>query len=743
MALGRDVRRVFALHGAQAKALSTEEVTVSMHTSKTPAAGVCTIMITIAMALTMSACSEDENLAPYESALGTTYEVGPTRTYTTLQALLAAHTLAPGDVVNVDYSASYPAGVTFTSSGTAADPIIIHGIPNGSGLRPVIKSAINSTAAPNNVHFKYADHYVFENFEIDGSANQGNGWNGTAGTFRCIFHQGDGITLRNLYIHDCPAHGLASADDGSGSLTLEYSEFARSGGSDNHHPIYAETDPINHPNAVFRMQYCYIHDGVGGNLVKSRAERNEIYYNWIEESTYHDLELIGWDSSDAPPRPMNSDVVGNVIYQPSVGLLDTTAVRIGHDWVEPSGLPGSHGRYRFVGNTFVLFSGTTAAVIKAEGALESVEMHDNVFYSPGTALRILQDNASDPAQWTTGSAQIAGSQNWATTGSTVPTQWTGTTLGSSPGFTGASDFHPVSTSPLVDHGTTSAPSFPAFPFPNPLYPPGFVPPARTATTTATARPVVGTLDIGAYEYGSGGGCSYAINPTSAAPAAAGGAASVTVTAGAGCGWTATSNAAWLTITSGPSGTGNGSVGYTVAANTGGARTGTLTIASQTFTVNQQGASGGGSLADFYIDQTDVTFYGGDPNTQAAVVAEGIGGSNAVKHTALQIWDGTKRIHRPTALDITGVQATDKLRISLDVSPGRVSRIYIYFNDDWQTFVFTPVLDQVAGYETFDIDIGSTMRSQMGNTINDIYFKAGDGFPDNGTLWVDEIKFIRP
>jgi hypothetical protein len=62
---------------------------------------------------------------------------------------------------------------------------------------------------------------------------------------------------------------------------------------------------------------------------------------------------------------------------------------------------------------------------------------------------------------------------------------------------------------------------------------------------------------------------------------------VSVTAQAGCTWTATSNTGWISITSGSSGSGNGTVGYSVQANFGtGARTGTLTIAGQTFTVNQ-------------------------------------------------------------------------------------------------------------------------------------------------------------
>ncbi|MBI5634505.1 MAG: M6 family metalloprotease domain-containing protein [Nitrospirae bacterium] len=82
-------------------------------------------------------------------------------------------------------------------------------------------------------------------------------------------------------------------------------------------------------------------------------------------------------------------------------------------------------------------------------------------------------------------------------------------------------------------------------------------------------------------------CSYSINPTSAAGLAAGGAGSVSVTTGAGCSWTAVSNAGWITITSGSSGSGNGTVNYSYTANgTGSPRTGTMTIAGQTFTLNQ-------------------------------------------------------------------------------------------------------------------------------------------------------------
>jgi hypothetical protein len=81
-------------------------------------------------------------------------------------------------------------------------------------------------------------------------------------------------------------------------------------------------------------------------------------------------------------------------------------------------------------------------------------------------------------------------------------------------------------------------------------------------------------------------CTYAIGAASASIGVLGGTGTVTVTAAAGCHWTAESTARWITVTSGASGTGDGSVRFSVAPNLVGARTGTITVAGQTFTVNQ-------------------------------------------------------------------------------------------------------------------------------------------------------------
>jgi hypothetical protein len=86
-------------------------------------------------------------------------------------------------------------------------------------------------------------------------------------------------------------------------------------------------------------------------------------------------------------------------------------------------------------------------------------------------------------------------------------------------------------------------------------------------------------------------CTWAttlLSSTNQALESGSGTGSVTVTIPGSYSWTTASNASWITITA-PTGvvTGNGTVSYSVAANgTGSPRTGTLTIAGQTYTVTQ-------------------------------------------------------------------------------------------------------------------------------------------------------------
>jgi len=85
---------------------------------------------------------------------------------------------------------------------------------------------------------------------------------------------------------------------------------------------------------------------------------------------------------------------------------------------------------------------------------------------------------------------------------------------------------------------------------------------------------------------TGGGCTFAASPTTQPFPGNGGSGSVNVLAAAGCEWVAQSNDAWITIDSGSSGSGSGTVNFSVALDPGSARTGTLTVAGQTVTINQ-------------------------------------------------------------------------------------------------------------------------------------------------------------
>jgi len=105
--------------------------------------------------------------------------------------------------------------------------------------------------------------------------------------------------------------------------------------------------------------------------------------------------------------------------------------------------------------------------------------------------------------------------------------------------------------------------------------------SNTANQHGTAPAKIGTFSVT--------GCTYSISPTSQSFGDIGGSGSVSVTSPDDCSWTATSNDAWITVTSGDSGSGSGTVGYSAAANPdASSRTGTMTIAGETFTVSQDG-----------------------------------------------------------------------------------------------------------------------------------------------------------
>jgi hypothetical protein len=103
--------------------------------------------------------------------------------------------------------------------------------------------------------------------------------------------------------------------------------------------------------------------------------------------------------------------------------------------------------------------------------------------------------------------------------------------------------------------------------------------------------------------GSGGTCTYGLSPASQSFGSTGGSGSVSVTAGSTCGWSASPSVSWISITSGASGAGNGTVSYSVATNSGTSeQTGSISIAGQTFSITESGTgSTGGQTIELAVD----------------------------------------------------------------------------------------------------------------------------------------------
>ena len=91
----------------------------------------------------------------------------------------------------------------------------------------------------------------------------------------------------------------------------------------------------------------------------------------------------------------------------------------------------------------------------------------------------------------------------------------------------------------------------------------------------------------------GTACVTSLSSTGQNFTGAGGTGSFNVTAAGSCNWTAVPSDSFITITSGPGGAGNGTVGFSVASNNGPQRSAQIVVGGQVFTITQ---SGGGPCA---------------------------------------------------------------------------------------------------------------------------------------------------
>jgi hypothetical protein len=400
-------------------------------------------------------------------ARGAVYEVGPERAFKTLQAVTAL--LKAGDVVTVDGGVTYPGGVTLDANGgTGRGVITVTGMRVG-GKRPVLAGGVAVLRVR-------GSHYVIEGFDLTAGGDPRTG--------RCFYNVGDDVTLRDSVVHDCHCTGIAGSDV-SGSLTLDRVEAFHCGNGLFAHQIYVGSSLAKYPQALFRMRYCYVHDGAGGNNVKSRTTRNEIEYNWIEGAAFHELDLVGPDpkAQKTPPGGVHcdGDIVGNVFVKTENS--QGTVARLGSD-----GTASSRGRYRFVNNTVIVRAKAAAGfgLFWLKGEVDSVAVWNNVFWSEAGPLKLVREEGVPPPM-------LAGDGNWLPAGTTnLPPAWKAI-RGTDPGFVNATvgDYRPAAGSPLIGAGCVPPAGIVATE----------VPPAPgTPLGPSAVRPAAREKDIGAYPF---------------------------------------------------------------------------------------------------------------------------------------------------------------------------------------------------------------------------------------------------
>jgi hypothetical protein len=449
------------------------------------------------------------------AAHATLYQIGPTRGANRDQLTDIASLLNPGDVVEVDGSASgAPPNqyntVRFERSGTAANPIIIRGVVPQGGRRPVIRGGDWT------LHVR-ADHYVVENLEVAESVAGAN-------SSRCVYLEGFNITFRRTLVRDCNHHGILLADYMTGNILIEEVEVTRiatgAGGSNQYHAMYVSTDISEYPQASVTVRNSWIHGSASGNGIKSRAGRTNVYNNWVEiKGNFYPVQINGSEEheciiprDDDTLRGCDADIVGNVFIAYGSNIFnvgDTTGE--------------NRGRIRLVNNTFLSGSGLNDNYIRLRGEIESLEMHNNILYMQ-RGLEVNTFVRDIEAVWLRGQRTIVGSNNvvtitnnkpsWDLTG-TVYVNPTTAVLFKNVNFandSAAMDVALANDSVARNAGTTTSTNLPGFEIANPLVVPLREPvrlkPLPAGFPLAALRPVAanadgtaatGKISAGAYE----------------------------------------------------------------------------------------------------------------------------------------------------------------------------------------------------------------------------------------------------
>jgi hypothetical protein len=371
------------------------------------------------------------------SASAATLAVGPGKTYAAPCAAFAA--AKSGDIVEITGNTTYRGDVC----GIYPSNLTIRGV-NG---RPKIDAA-GRNAMGKATWVVAGSNVVIENVEMFGAKVPDR--NGAA-----LRLEGTNFTLRLGFLHD-NENGILSGANTASNVTIEYSEFGHNGYGDGYsHNLYIG----NVGSLVFR--YNFSHDANVGHNLKSRARVNTIAYNRFSSTP---AGQAGNTASGQPsyeidlPNAGTAYVIGNVVEQPAVNQ-NPALLAYGEE-----GASNPAQDLYVVNNTFLNDDSSRGTfVLVGSGVTKPVLLQNNIFGGTGTLST--QAGAIDKTNY----RSIA------------------------PGFVNRAtyDLRPTANALVINAGSVVGASAAGVPLkPGAVY--------KHVASGAT-RPVLGALDIGAYE----------------------------------------------------------------------------------------------------------------------------------------------------------------------------------------------------------------------------------------------------
>jgi len=276
-----------------------------------------------------------------------------------------------------------------------------------------------------------------------------------------------------------------------------------------------------------------------------------------------------------------------------------------------------------------------------------------------------------------------------------------------------------------------------------------VTPAKANHTFAPQNATLTNLSANqsAVNFTGASSCTYAVTPGSPQNfAAAGGAGSFNLTTQAGCAWSASSLApAWITITN-ASGTGNGTITFNVAPNTGGARNGQILHTNNSFYNITQAASASPALVAFGA----ATYAAGEGDGRATVTVTRSGNtSGAISVDVATVDDPAAVPCNPETKMPNGVPYPQGKAYARCDYATSIETVTFAAGDAQPKTIAIPLIDDahVEGAETAQLELRNPTNAVLGTsktatlTINDNGDSAGAPNPINTTPLFVRMQYL--